>query len=307
MDLRSIFRSLKASPAIYERISNNFNLWKRQLTNHFPWYNDLKWYDDDLRECIVYGHPDLKGSDLMRVAFQLQEMPKLDNLDMISMANERKIHQVCKHIADKIQVRRELRQQRQQKYMKDEDEAEDIEFEDDMYDWPFCSIKADSHCFQLSVVHDITNRRDRDLRSIYWAKSIEEFQHTRIFEAYFDDTLGLVGLSFAPLGERRYFGRHGISELAETPLKTEMVGMGENSTMLRRQTRLGDGNSHLRLISVEIGPDKDVTGIVLHMTGTTPGAYANTFNELERTSSAEAPPVVIRGLTVSSIPSPSST
>ncbi|CAI0641066.1 unnamed protein product [Colletotrichum noveboracense] len=41
MDLRSIFRSLKASPAIYELISNNFNFWKRQLTNHFPWYNDL--------------------------------------------------------------------------------------------------------------------------------------------------------------------------------------------------------------------------------------------------------------------------
>ncbi|KAF4834494.1 hypothetical protein CGCTS75_v003123 [Colletotrichum tropicale] len=40
MDLRSIFRSLKASPAIYELIPNNFNFWKRQLTNHFPWYND---------------------------------------------------------------------------------------------------------------------------------------------------------------------------------------------------------------------------------------------------------------------------
>ncbi|KAF4878818.1 hypothetical protein CGCSCA1_v002492 [Colletotrichum siamense] len=301
MDLRSIFRSLKASPAIYELISNNFNFWKRQLTNHFPWYNDLKWYDDDLREYIVYGHPDLKGSDLMRVAFQLQEMPKLDNLDMISMANERRIHQVCKHIADKIQVRREFRQQRQQKYMKDEDEAEDIEFEDDMYDWPFCSIKADSHCFQLSVVHGITSRRDRDLRSIYWAKSIEEFQHTRIFEAYFDDTLGLVGLSFAPFGERRYFGRHGMSELAETPLETEMVEMGENSTILRRQTRLGDENSHLRLISVEIGPDKDVTGIILHMTGTNSSAYANTFNELERTSSAEAPPGQIGEETILSL------
>ncbi|KAI8239792.1 hypothetical protein K4K55_001480 [Colletotrichum sp. SAR 10_96] len=180
MDLRSIFRSLKASPAIYELISNNFNFWKRQLTNHFPWYNDLKWYDDDLREYIVYGHPALKGSDLMRVAFQLQEMPKLNNLDMIRMANERRIHQVCKHIADKIQVRRKFRQQRQQKYMKDKDEAEDIEFEDDI---------------------------------------------------------------------------------------------------------------------VEIGPDKDVTGISLHMTGTNPSAYANTFNELEMTSSAEAPPVVIRGLT----------
>ncbi|KAF4900594.1 Dehydrogenase azaJ [Colletotrichum fructicola] len=252
MDLRSIFRSLKASPAVYELISNNFNFLKRQLTKHFPWYNDLNWYDDDLREYIVYGHPDLKGSDLMRVAFQLQEMPKLDNLDMISMANERRIHQVCKHIADKIQVRSEFRQQRQQKYMKDEDEAEDIEFEDDMYDWPFCSIKADSHCFQLSVVHGITNQRDRDLRSIYWAKSIEEFQHTRIFEAYFDDTLGLVGLSFAPFGET----------------------------------------------SVEIGPDRDVTGIVLHMTGTNPSAYENPFNELEMTSSAEAPPVVIPGLTL---------
>ncbi|KAF4834495.1 hypothetical protein CGCTS75_v003124 [Colletotrichum tropicale] len=66
--------------------------------------------------------------------------------------------------------------------------------------------------------------------------------------------------------------------------------------MLRRQTRLGDENSHLRLISVEIGPDKDVTRIVLHMTGTNPSAYATIFNELERTSSAEAPPVVIRGL-----------
>ncbi|KAJ5012838.1 hypothetical protein K4K57_003734 [Colletotrichum sp. SAR 10_99] len=180
MDLRSIFRSLKASPAIYELISNNFNFWKRQLTNHFPWYNDLKWYDDDLREYIVYGNPALKGSDLMRVAFQLQEKPKLNNLDMISMANERRIHQVSKHIADKIQVRRKFRQQRQQKYMKDKDEAEDIEFEDDI---------------------------------------------------------------------------------------------------------------------VEIGPDKDVTGISLHMTGTNPSAYANTFNELEMTSSAEAPPVVIRGLT----------
>lgn len=186
--------------------------------------------------------------------------------------------------------------------MKDEDEAEDIEFEDGMYDWPFCSIQADSHCFQLSVVHGITNRRDRDLRSIFWAKLIEEFQRTQVFEAYFDDTLGLVGLSFAPFGETRYFGRHGMSELAETPLKTEMVEMGENSTMLRRQTRLGNGNSHLRLISVEIGPDKDVTGVVLHMTGTNPSAYANIFNELERTSSAEAPPVMIRGLTVSSIP-----
>ncbi|KAF5490585.1 hypothetical protein CGCF413_v011864 [Colletotrichum fructicola] len=181
MDLRSIFRSLKASPAVYELISNNFNFLKRQLTKHFPWYNDLNWYDDDLREYIVYGHPDLKGSDLMRVAFQLQEMPKLDNLDMISMANERRIHQVCKHIADKIQVRSEFRQQRQQKYMKDEDEAEDIEFEDDI---------------------------------------------------------------------------------------------------------------------VEIGPDRDVTGIVLHMTGTNPSAYENPFNELEMTSSAEAPPVVIPGLTV---------
>ncbi|KAJ3963137.1 hypothetical protein N0V92_000119 [Colletotrichum tropicale] len=67
--------------------------------------------------------------------------------------------------------------------------------------------------------------------------------------------------------------------------------------MLRRQTRLGDENSHLRLISVEIGPDRDVTGIILHMTGTNPSAYANTFNELEMTSSAEVPPVVILGLT----------
>ncbi|KAI8307770.1 hypothetical protein K4K61_003209 [Colletotrichum sp. SAR11_59] len=157
MDLRSIFRSLKASPAIYELISNNFNFWKRQLTNHFPWYNDLKWYDDDLREYIVYGYPDLKGSDLMRVAFQLQEMPKLDNLDMISMANERRIHQVCKHIADKIQVRREFRQQRQQKYMKDEDEAEDIEFEDDIFLWlnnliPEITREVESNIFNNDIV-----------------------------------------------------------------------------------------------------------------------------------------------------------
>ncbi|KAF4890379.1 hypothetical protein CGCFRS4_v008812 [Colletotrichum fructicola] len=68
--------------------------------------------------------------------------------------------------------------------------------------------------------------------------------------------------------------------------------------MFRRQTRLGDENSHLRLISVEIGPDRDVTGIVLHMTGTNPSAYENPFNELEMTSSAEAPPVVIPGLTL---------
>ncbi|KAF3799785.1 hypothetical protein GCG54_00001032 [Colletotrichum gloeosporioides] len=73
------------------------------------------------------------------------------------MTRERRIHQ----IAHKFQVRREFRQQRQQKYMKDEDEAEDIEFEDDMYDRSICSIKADSHCFQLSVVHGIATRRFR--------------------------------------------------------------------------------------------------------------------------------------------------
>ncbi|TIC96872.1 hypothetical protein CH35J_007182 [Colletotrichum higginsianum] len=275
LDTRSVFQLIKTSPTVFSAVVRNRCFWKRHLQVWYRWY--FEWQAVLLKDT----DPFLKQADLMQVAFNLDRPGESDLISDMIMTNRRRIWGVCDQLA-----RRYLSRHRLQKR--------------DSARLPAPSgIIGPVRCSQPAVVQPRPAGARLDLADAYWVRSVEDHRHPRVFEAFFDAENGLVGLSLAPVGQRRYFGRQGIDALDVDLEEVQARGCGSAKDAVEtRPSRSVNETSRSWKHTADIAPGQAIKGLILHVQGTNAQTYRVSWTVQPPSRTIGAIPTYICGLTI---------
>ncbi|TKW48760.1 Serine/threonine-protein kinase spk-1 [Colletotrichum tanaceti] len=250
LDTRSVFRLIETSATAFSAVVRNRCFWKRHLQAWYRWY--FEWQAVLLRDT----DPFLRQADLMQVAFRLDRLGEPALISDMIMTNRRRIWGVCDQLARRYLSRRRSQQR---------DSAR--------LPAPGGDVMGSVRCGRLAVVRPRPAGARLDLVDAYWVRSAEDHihGHPRVFEALFDAEDGLVGLSLAPVGQRRHFGRHAVDGLGVDRGEVQAAQGCGRSAKDAVDTRPSPPVNETRRFwkhTADIAPGQAIKGLILHLQGT---------------------------------------
>lgn len=180
----SIIDLSMASKQVFTLLNTNTDFWRSCIRSKMPWFFELHHLLDDLEI--------MKGKDMMGL-FQWATRATTARMYMtgpfMSIANRRRIWEVCERIADPYFERMQRKANHAPAYI------------DRM-------ISETATCGFMPIVSCPLPQK-MDLALIFWVQSWDEiYEKENELETFWDDAEGsLVGISLAPRGHRRLFGR----------------------------------------------------------------------------------------------------
>ncbi|KAF0318590.1 F-box domain protein [Colletotrichum asianum] len=272
LDTTSIFRAVEVSDRLLSIVTGNWTFWKGHLRAHMRWFNQAY---EDAKEAELKG----QKPDLMLWAYVLQP-DKPDSALSLTMHNRKRIWSMCEEITRRYMA----------KWKREETEW--------YQNRTATSIINASHCDQLVSVQGNSVSKSKDLRTVPYIQSSDDFHRRRTIQAYFDINSGLVGLSYQPCDEPpRYFGRSGLEGLEETAFIASQTEPNRDAGIYKELVRLGDKASNLRKAVGQVNPGQGIVGFVLHTTCTEANAVSLKYTDFRHITLPNFFPICISAVT----------
>lgn len=240
----------------------------------------MRWFNqayEDAKEAESKG----QKPDLMLWAYVLQP-DKPDSALSLTMHNRKRIWSMCEEITRRYMA----------KWKREESEW--------YQNRTATSIIDASHCDQLVSVQGNSVSKSKDLRTVPYIQSCDDFHRRRTIQVYFDINSGLVGLSYQPCDEPpRYFGRSGLEGLEETAFVASQTEPNHDAGICKELVRLGDEASTLRKAVGQVNPGQGIIGFVLHTTCTEANAVSLKYTDFRYITLPNFFSICISAVTVS--------